>query len=240
MNNSRDETPAAHPPPVADAEAIAGGAEAIMKLDERGRMSEWLEQAWLQRYLDRELSEDERTRFEIYLLQHPSLATWIEADNLLRDTLAAAPAGDTLFSGSSGTDSPGLIGWKPMLAAASIVAAVGVGWMMPRTAEPEWAVPARVLYDSYRGTTEVAAAPVMSGPAGASLYVADIAVTAGTMVIRVEAELPDDKLLLSDAPHYSDGFLTLILPLAWRDAGVLVLHTTSTDGSSPATLRIKL
>jgi hypothetical protein len=112
--------------------------------------------------------------------------------------------------------------------------------MMPRVAEPEWAVPARVLYDSYRGSTEVAATPVLSGTAGASQYVADIAVTAGTTVIRVEAELPDGKLLLSDAAYHSDGFLTLILPLAWRGAGVLVLHTNGADGSPPATLRIRL
>ncbi len=54
-------------------------------------MSAWLEQAWLARYLDRQLDGDEAAWFEAYVLDKPELLTMIDADNRLRDALAAEP-----------------------------------------------------------------------------------------------------------------------------------------------------
>ena len=46
------------------------------------QMTAWLEQAWLARYLDRQLSSEESTWFEAYVLDKPELLGTIEADSL--------------------------------------------------------------------------------------------------------------------------------------------------------------
>jgi hypothetical protein len=55
-------------------------------------LSAWLEQAWLQRYFDRELDGDETQWFEAYLLDKPDMLAAIEADLDLRDALAVDAA----------------------------------------------------------------------------------------------------------------------------------------------------
>jgi hypothetical protein len=56
-------------------------------------MKAWLEQAWLSRYMDRDLSSEETTWFESYALDKPELLAMIETDTHLRDAVAAnAPA----------------------------------------------------------------------------------------------------------------------------------------------------
>ena len=54
------------------------------------RMSAWLEQAWLIRYLDRQLAGEEAQWFESYAMERRELLATIEADTRLRDALAAA------------------------------------------------------------------------------------------------------------------------------------------------------
>jgi anti-sigma factor RsiW len=54
------------------------------------RIVAWMETAWLVRYLDRELSDDEAVAFEAYVLDKPELLAQIEADTNLRDTLRNA------------------------------------------------------------------------------------------------------------------------------------------------------
>jgi len=53
------------------------------------RMTAWLEQAWLIRYLDRQLAGEEADWFEAYALDKPELLAMIEVDTRLRDALAA-------------------------------------------------------------------------------------------------------------------------------------------------------
>jgi len=55
------------------------------------RMNAWLEQAWLTRYLDRQLASDEVTWFEAYALDKPELLAMIDADTHFRDALADDP-----------------------------------------------------------------------------------------------------------------------------------------------------
>ncbi len=55
------------------------------------RMNAWLEQAWLTRYLDRQLASDEATWFEAYVLDKPELLAMIDADTRFRDALADDP-----------------------------------------------------------------------------------------------------------------------------------------------------
>jgi hypothetical protein len=52
-------------------------------------MPTWLEDAWLERYLERRLSDAEAAWFEAYLLSRPRLVERLEADNDLRDGYAA-------------------------------------------------------------------------------------------------------------------------------------------------------
>ncbi|SDE07738.1 hypothetical protein [Aquimonas voraii] len=59
-----------------------------------------LEQAWLQRYLERELAPDEQAWFEAYLLTRPHLLAALEADSALRAVLAA-PAAGRLFEAAA-------------------------------------------------------------------------------------------------------------------------------------------
>lgn len=68
------------------------------------RLSAWLEQAWLLRYLDRQLDGDETKWFEAYLLDKPDMLASIEADLDLRDALAAeaARATDRSATGTAG------------------------------------------------------------------------------------------------------------------------------------------
>ena len=53
------------------------------------RMTAWLEQAWMVRYLDHQLASEEANWFEAYALDKPELLAMIEADTRLRDALAA-------------------------------------------------------------------------------------------------------------------------------------------------------
>jgi hypothetical protein len=55
------------------------------------RMTAWLEQAWLARYLDRQLASEETTWFEAYVLDKPELLAMIDADTRFRDALADDP-----------------------------------------------------------------------------------------------------------------------------------------------------
>jgi hypothetical protein len=52
------------------------------------RMTAWLEQEWLVRYLDRRLASEEASWFEAYVLDKPELLATIEADTRWRDALA--------------------------------------------------------------------------------------------------------------------------------------------------------
>jgi len=56
------------------------------------RMADWLEQAWLERYLARQLGAEERDWFEAYLLDKPELVGLIEVDSDLKDALSVQAA----------------------------------------------------------------------------------------------------------------------------------------------------
>lgn len=62
------------------------------------RMAAWLESAWLARYLDRQLSDDEAAWFEGYLMDKEQLVRALEADDHLRKALASAVATTTDLS----------------------------------------------------------------------------------------------------------------------------------------------
>lgn len=128
------------------------------------RMASWLEQAWLNRYLDRKLEDDEAEWFEMYVLDRPELIAAIEADNDLRDGMTAvgsakADSKVTPIGRASARPTRRAV---PLLAwAASAVAGVGLGWILAQqftagtTAAPEIvASPTRIVFDTLRGVED--------------------------------------------------------------------------------------
>ena len=64
------------------------------------RMAQWLESAWLARYLERQLNEEESVWFEGYVLDKPELLAAIDADSRLRDALDAEQRAGTGWQGA--------------------------------------------------------------------------------------------------------------------------------------------
>lgn len=146
------------------------------------KIPDWLEQAWLQRYLDRELSAAENEWFEAYAIDKAALVQAIESDNALRDAMHAWHAQEQLNGASSlpasVAETPPVAylaaapvrrrraspRWsQPLAAAASLaVAAVfGAGvsqWLAPASIDGAASVnsPRRVVFDSLRGSNSTA------------------------------------------------------------------------------------
>jgi len=128
-------------------------------------LSEWLERAWLQRYLERQLSDAETEWFEMYVLDKPHLLADIETDNDLRDGLALVLSASTDgVDAPTSTPGPGHGGptrfrWQHMAWAASVVAAMGLGALLAgplasgdrSAASLIVASPSRVVFDTLRG-----------------------------------------------------------------------------------------
>lgn len=67
----------------------------------------WLERAWMDRYLARELTEPESDWWEAYILTHPHLAAELEADEAVRAHTVAAGAALTAADASEGPAASG-------------------------------------------------------------------------------------------------------------------------------------
>lgn len=183
-------------------------------------MSEWLDRAWLQRYLERKLSEQETEWFEMYVLDKPHLIAEIEADNDLRDGLVLADAGPVGHAACPpsipGRSNGGLAKFRlrSMAWAASVVVAMGMGWMLAGPLSvgaggpslPIIASPSRVVFDTLRG---VESPPLVYPGASDSGYV------------LVEVGLPPDatNVVLHLAGHdpmplvvSPDGFASFLMP----------------------------
>ena len=138
------------------------------------RIVAWMENAWLVRYLDRQLSDDELAAFEAYVLDKPELLALIEADTNLRDALSEAalntPGGVVDQHAATGAQAhivdvqqiPSRLanahGVRPMWAAiaASLLLGLGVGWIGHRVLSLDHsqaliANPTRIIYDTLRG-----------------------------------------------------------------------------------------
>lgn len=177
------------------------------------QLADWLEQAWLQRCLDRELDPEELEWFEAYALDRPHLVAAIEADNRLRDALAAAvPARTIPDVAALPQRMPRRNALIPVAMAAMIVGGAAIGYVLGGGAEDRqsgfMAGPTRIVFDTYRGD--------IGGPVvhpGAE----------GTPFILVEVGLPPDAthvVLHAAGVHLPltvspDGFASFLLA---RDA----------------------
>jgi|GEM_PF-1244445 len=143
------------------------------------RLPAWLEQAWLARYLDRQLTGEESAWFEAYVLDKPELLEMIDADSRLTEALTADPSGlrgdvsadinaprsessdgTVRLTGQSGRrfgkrSSRKNLKWASM--AAAIFLGVGFGWVGTRNFDsrqfksPLITNPTRIVYDTMRG-----------------------------------------------------------------------------------------
>jgi hypothetical protein len=106
-----------------------------METNHSNRLAAWLETAWLERYLDRQLTAEEVVWFEIYVFDKPDLLSKIDMDSDLRDgTFSAKPdsADPPMMSNVAELSAAGSRQSTTVLrafaVAASMLAAVGVGW----------------------------------------------------------------------------------------------------------------
>lgn len=193
----------------------------------------WLEDAWLQRYLDRELNDEECEWFEAYALDKSRLIDAIDTDTSLRDGLHAwhvgqkdAKAGADALDDNSvsnvvewgGTGRPQsaprkTAPWFRSLAmAASLVLAGLLGastvrWaQVAEVADVPIASPVRIVFDTLRGTDSwpfVEHSSDLSAP-----LLIDVAVPA--QAESVVAHFSDQSSL--PLPVSADGFVSLTGP----------------------------
>jgi hypothetical protein len=170
------------------------------------RMPRWLESAWLQRYLERELSDDELAWFEAYILDKPELVDVLEADNDLRDTLAASPSVVVApVARKHSTRSP------QWVAAASVVLACGIcglgGYWLSHFGTPApIGNPTRLVYDTMRGAESPPR--IEHADADTPWVVVEIAVPADAEAVGLH--LPNDgDFALSPS---SEGFVSFAAP----------------------------
>jgi hypothetical protein len=103
-------------------------------------MPNWLERAWMDRYLDRELDNSERDWFEAYMLDRPQLIEELEADEAVRAAVPALP-GEAIDQLPGAAPAPtralrSSLRWLPLAAAASITGAVVSAALLYRDVPP--------------------------------------------------------------------------------------------------------
>jgi hypothetical protein len=207
-------------------------------------MPGWLEAAWLQRYLERELTPDESEWFEVYVLDKPDLLARIEADLDLRDGVASS---GTVTATATGTDVP-LQGAAPprkasggrrrarpvewFARAAVVMVSVSLGWWAATssvTTDPAGGDvivdPVRIVFDTQRGAED---APLVFNGSSASRYL--------LVEVGVPADATDVRLLDGSEPARaltvtSEGFVTFLWPRAGKDSAPPSL-SYRTDGST--------
>lgn len=190
-------------------------------------LSDWLERAWLQRYLERQLSDPETEWFEMYVLDKPHLIAEIEVDNDLRDGLALVPTASiadtyapTAPDAGHGGSAP--FRWPHMAWAASVVAAMGLGALLagPQSSssgapsELIVASPMRVVFDTLRG---VESPPLIHAGAADSDYVlveVGLPPDATNVVLHLDGHQP---IPLVVSP---DGFASFLVSKASLKAGI--------------------
>lgn len=205
-------------------------------VDLGGQLPPWLERAWLQRYLDRELTRAEVASFEIYLLDKPHLVAEVEADSLLRAAVASDPA---LLRGVRGTDTPVAVKelssvyrspavWTSM--AAGVLLGVGTAWVGFNQGAEGIGVsaPPRVVFDTLRG--ELSAPREDKGDPSSPIRLYELPLPSGARLVAAEA-LPEGRSVpLPLADVSVDGYLTYALPSSWRHKGELRLDIEFVDG----------
>lgn len=187
---------------------------------ETPRMAGWLESAWMARYLERRLDEEEVAWFEAYLLDKPELMAMVEADNALRDVVAtSAPlpfAGVAdLEARSARTQMPDAANRRAGTARFAWVAVLalglGLGWIGKGQLQDGAVVPGvvtnpkRIVFDTMRGAQEP---PIVERAGSDADYV--------LVEVAIPSNAREVQLLLDGEPPRAldpsaDGFASFLI-----------------------------
>jgi hypothetical protein len=196
-----------------------------------GRMTAWLEQAWMERYLDRQLSGDELEWFEAYLLDKPHLLDRWSTDLALRDgvdllsrrggadeaspTPAESPAAPSPFASSPAPHDRVMTPRRRQshlaALAASILVAFGSGYLLSgniRSGREDALIadPTRYVIDVSRGDGGPGQA-VENAASKSEFVLLDALVPPDADYVAVRgAGMPERRLTVS-----KDGVVTLLL-----------------------------
>lgn len=209
-------------------------------------MPAWLEDAWLNRYLDRQLSAEEVEWFEVYALDKPDLLARIESDLDLRDALDAAAADGALTALPVAVSADARRGTararRPrssavwVARAASLAAAAGLGWIAASLSPHSGpgplggssaivADPTRVVFDTLRGESQ---SPLVFN-AGSSSPLLLIEVGVPPDAVDVQLLRPSQAPLRLSVS--SEGFVSFLLPRS--EAGALEMELRYTTAGTP-------
>lgn len=223
-------------------------------------LSPWLDQAWLQRYLDRELEAAELAWFEAYVLDKPHLLDAIDADNALR---AVVLASDSEFAPATNAEvapprehpapsAPAVAAplraprsrFQLLAMAASFVGGLGLASVLvsdpapPMAKEPEAEAPARLVFDLLRGGRVELREDL--GDPRARLMVVDIALPLGSRIAGAHAELGERRVELPSARISGEGFATYTLPRSWRGRAQLHFDLQREGGDALPSVQVEL
>jgi hypothetical protein len=192
----------------------------------------WLEQAWLDRYLDRGLTQEELEWFEVYVLDKAHLLQCIEADSDLRDGLAAVEAervasldrGGAARSSSITRRKAPSRGSIWLARAAAVLLSVMGGWwgasMLGVSSGPGATEvvtdPMRIVFDTQRGVADEPL--VFNAGSGSAWVVVEVSVPfdASDVQLIVDGE-PPRKLTVT-----SEGFASFLWPRVRQEASLQV------------------
>jgi anti-sigma factor RsiW len=195
-----------------------------------GRMAQWLEEVWLNRYLDRELDDDEQASFEAYMLDKPHLLEQVDADTRLRDGVARSEDARAPRHAVPPQHSAATLRGKqrgPLLAvAASLAIGVGVGALLPSlggNGEMIVASPPRIVFDTLRG--DGATTIEEAGHPDATLLIVDIAAPIDDRILAASVVLDGNRVPLPTPAVSAEGFATFVVPRDWRGRATIELRT---------------
>lgn len=230
--------------------------------DRHPPMAPWLEQAWLMRYLDRQLGADEQAWFEGYLLDKPDLLDQVEADTALRDAVAAQQAAgilapDSLQAGGAATGGAATgtederRAARPMhgrgtrgrrgrwlALAASFVGGIGLALLGSGLLDDGnaglVANPPRIIFDTLRG--ELTAPGIEPGDPASPIVLVEFPVPPGARIRSVRGILGDEEMTLPIPLTSADGYATFAVPSNWRKFAKLSVEFESSGAGTTVTV----
>lgn len=195
----------------------------VTEANRPGRLAAWLEAAWLERYLDRQLDAEDEAWFEAYVMDKPELLQKIDADSDLRDGLADAGGGMAAWSTTGGNVEmfrPADAGrtqrrrrdWRGLAMAACLLLGMGGGWLAQRITAKDSGSPPLVVdpvlirdYGTMRGGGS--AIVTNSGKDRSRYVLVEVAVPQGARDLQLKiAGLKNVAVQRSD-----EGFVTFLL-----------------------------
>jgi hypothetical protein len=221
------------------------------------RMAAWLEEAWLERYLNRRLTADEANWFEAYVLDKSDMLQALENDTMLRDALAEV-AESSKFSRISVSRARQPIAprrrfrWGRLANAASLAVAAVLGglvgqrlMMTTERSAPDaqldalLANPPRVIFETMRGPTS-RPSRYEPGESRSPILLVDIPIPTDCQIDHARL-LVGDKIHTLPKPAVSpDGYATYAIPRVWRDGARIELTFERPSESCPSLLHFDL